>query len=1151
MTTLVFDDLDTLRAALDAGLVPTDVQAGAVAVEIDDDGCLQVETKVEISRVDQKALRDAGVQFRRRSLHGAQTLGCWAEILPVQPAPEPEPPLGEVLFVSEGDEGFLRISGELLRLGSEDQRLAFFTDEHGVRRNLCRVPDPPYYAILRAFDRDDPLRAFVPARPGSRVWLELGASHPLAGRLDGQPGQLILIPRPPGRGQRNPWLRVPDGPWVDLHSVTNVALPVATTWTPHKPSVRLQVALRLVRAPSKRPADLWVLRERALEQVEQLVRTVPEDITMRLRFAIIEHEDPASGGTQTQVVLRARRSAAGPPALQLDAEAYVPVPQIPDLYLPVGTILDPPLRPNRLRELFGGDQSRIMWLAPAAEQGTRGRAFTRESLPESGFAPLSEWVDYLVGAHEARLEPWVRSAMFDFDKYVSIGVEWEEGAAPPPKPKRKRDDEGGRRREPLPTAEPTPDFPGIDFDAHELAIDQAAPIVELAPIEMPRNEVEQQLAALEHRFCELDTPLDDPARPALWAELGNLHAALHRSREAALCWSRALWEQTGVAGPSQLALARRWVECECAMLGFGDGGQLLGIVDVVESDLDEQMVRALAAEVVYIDLAATTSLRGSTSNGAGGAAPAQIPTLGGEMLARLQRFFLAHGSLLDLRTLWLARSALARRSGDDRLALFQTRDAIMAALREGIGLARNIPTFVRTHGSDGDASDLDRIGDELLRVRDEYLTTKRNRSTIEASFPNARTDAYVRMVFAWGFARIGRAQVAREELDAAQSLFNAVRGPGKPGATVESARADGVHVAAHAAYLARVEQALEGMPPGAPFSAAPDGPIAARERLGPTERFKYNRIVQGSRVLDPRQDVDAFDKWMQKADEPFAGLELLSKPEALSDLFDRMLATMQSLGPVPRARALGELLEFLEALPEPLAVPRMRAALQFIRSTPLEAQPKLLRNALLLAGYYDRSDLIAEVLATLARSDADLTANQPAKYAELLGRCAPVLRRSNYESEIAALLTKLEERVAGDNGLASVIARVHIAAAFASLGQSGRVHAAFVSALALLPELTAPADHQALLREISVALSRSSPGQAIAGARTLMEQLANTSDSMSTNSHYCLAVIHLMEAVVTALASEDLVLSEWARRWIEEDEHLLHRRIHRDLAVAR
>jgi hypothetical protein len=1136
MTTLVFEDLDTLRAALDAGIVPAEVQASAVMVEIDEDGCVQVETEVAISRVDRKTLRDAGVEFRSRTLNAAQSLSCWAEILPTQPAPEPEPPLGEVLFVSEGDEGFLRISGELLRLGSEDQRLAFFTDEHGVRRNLCRVPDPPYYAILRAFDRDDPLRAFVPVRPGSRVWIELGASHPMAGRLDGQPGQLILISRPIGRGQRAAWLRVPDGPWVDLHAVSNVALPVATAWTPSKPSAHLQVALRLVRAPSKRPADLWVLRERALEQVEDLVRTIPEDVTMRLRFAIVEHDDPVSGGTKTQVVLRARRSAAGPPALQLDAEAYVPVPQIPDLYLPVGMMLDPPLRPNRLRELFGSDASRIMWLAPAEEAG-RGRGFRRESLPEAGFAPLSEWVEYLVGAHEARLEPWVRSTIFDLDKYVSIGVEWAEGAAPPPKDKRRPDKEGGRRREPLPTAEPTPDFPAIDFGAAAVPVDPVVPAVELAPIDLPRNAIEEQLSALEQRFCELDTALDDPARVGMWAELGNLQAALLRSREAALCWSRALWEPSVEGGPSSLSLGRRWVESECRMLGFSEGGQLLGIVDIVESDLDEQMVRALAAEVAYIDLYARASEPERARNL--GAAP---PPLGGEMLARLQRFFTTHGALLDLRTLWLARSALARLAGDDRLALFQTRDAIMASLREGIGLSRNIPTFVRTHGSDGDVGDLDRIGNELLRVRDEYLATKRKRSTIESSYPNARTDAYVRLVFAWGFARIGRPQTAREELEAGQELF---------GTTIAPKGGDVIHVAAHAAYRARVEQALEGIPPGAPFSAAPGGPIAARERLAGLDRFKYDRLVQLSRVLDPRQDVDAFYKWNHREDEPFAGLALLTRPDALADLFDRMLANMASLGPEPRARELGVLLEYLEALPEPLAVVRLRAALPHINNTPIDERPRLLRNALLIAGYHDRGDLIGEVLATLARSDAELTLAHPADYAELLARGAPVLRRSNYEVQLSALLTKLEERLAGDTLLAGVIARLHIAAAFASLGQSGRVGAAFAAAHALLGELTMPTEYQSLLRELSVALSRSTPGQAIVGAGALMKRLANTTDLMSTNSHYCLAVIQLMEAVVTALASEDLVLSQWARRWVEEDEHLLHRRIHRDLAMAR
>ena len=400
----------------------------------------------------------------------------------------------------------------------------------------------------------------------------------------------------------------------------------------------------------------------------------------------------------------------------------------------------------------------------------------------------------------------------------------------------------------------------------------------------------------------------------------------------------------------------------------------------------------------------------------------------------------------------------------------------------------------------------------------------------------------MRLVFAWGFARIGRSQNAREELDVAQNLL---------GAAINPQHGDGVHLAAHAAYRARVEQALEGMPPGAPFSAAPGGPIAAREKLTGLDRFKYDRLVQLSRVLDPRQDVDAFYKWNHREDEPFAGLAVLTRPEALAELFDRMLASMSALGPEPRARALGEVLEFLEALPEPLAVPRLRAALGQINSTPLDARPKLLRNALLLAGFYDRTDLIGEVLKTLERNDAELTAAQPARYAEMLARCAPVLRRSNFESQLGALLTKLEERLAGDTLLGGMLARLHVAAAFASLGQAGRVQGAFAAANAMLAELTIPTEYQTLLRELSVALSRSTSGQALAGARALMERLPNATDLMSTNSHFCLAVIHLMEAVVTALASEDLVLSQWARDWVEEDEHLLHRRIHRDLAMVR
>ena len=1132
MATLVFDDLGTLRAALDAELVPNEVQAQPVEVAIADDGRVQIQTDAELGRAERKRLREAGVELPRRHVNAGQALSCWAEILPPTPASEPTPPLGEVLFVSEGDDGFLRLSGELLRLGSEDQRLAFFEDEQGVRRNLCRVPAPPYYAVLRAYDPDDPLRAFVPVRPGGRVWIEIGATHAQAARIEAEPGQLILIPRAPGRGKRAPWLRVPDGPWIDLAAVSHVALPPMHTWTASKPSARLEVRLSLVRAPHKSPPDLWVVRERALEQIEDMVRTLPEDILVRLSFAVVEQPDELRGGTNTIVVLRARRAAGGPPALQLDAEAYAPATQVPDLYLPVGTVIDPPLRPSRLRELLGNDAQRLVWLAPSGEAGRRGRGFVRESLPESAFVRLSEWVDYLVGAHEQQLEPWVRSAMFDFDRFVSIGVEWEDGAAPKPERKSDRKPQPERGRDRGEMADALIDVGGGGLEDHA-APAVATPVVPvLAPVELPRSAVEQRLAALERSFCELDTPLDDPARLPMWAELGNLQAAMYRSREAGLCWSRALWERG--SGLPPIDLARRWVESECTMLGYPAGEHLLGIVDVVESDLDEQMVRALAAEVVFVELCGRQS----------GSHPPRdaVPQIGPELSARLQRFFAAHGMLLDLRTLWLARSALARLAGDDRLALFQTRDLIMASLREGVGLARNVPTFVRTHGTDGDAADLGVLADELERIRNVFLQTKRTRSSIELTHTaTARTDAYVRLVFAWGFARVGRSQVAREELATAEKLL---------GTVVASPGGDALHIAGYLAYRARIEQALEGLPPGAPMATAADGPIAARERLARFERYKYERLVQHSRIIDPRQDVDPFANWSQRDAEPFAGLALLTQPEALAALFDRMLLALPGYGPERVTADLDDIFEYLEALPEPLALPRLRAALKFVGAVPLEHRTRLLRNALLLAGYYDRAELVGEVLAVLAASDAELTAQHPARYAELLTRCAPVLRRSNFESQLGALLTKLEEQVAADAELRGVVARLHIAGAFASLGQPGRVQAAFAAAHALLPELNNPTDIQVLLREIAVALSRSTPGQAIAGARALLERLSATSDNMSTNSHYCLAVIQLMEAVVISLANEDLMLSEWARRWVEEDEHLLHRRIHRDLSVS-
>jgi hypothetical protein len=1121
MPTLVFADTPSLRAALDAGLVSPAVQAQPLRFARAADGAVWIESEARISRAEQDKLSAGGVSLRRakpESVGQAHEVACWGEILPATPTGEPVPPLGEVLFVSEADEGFLRLSGELIRLGCEDQRLAFFVDAEGRRRNLCRVVDPPYYAVLRALDPDDPLRAFTPTRLGGRVLVELGFGHPIADRFTAEPGQLVLVP-----GNGGAWLRVPDGPWLDLHDVSSVALPQASDWTASKPERRLQIELKLVRAPSQRPPTLWVVRERAIDQMETLVRTLPDVVVARLRFAAVTQPDG-----ETLVVLRARRSEQQPPALELDAEAYTTVAQLPDLHVPIARTLDPPLRPAKLRELLLREPERVVWLAPRGDAGKRGQAFVRESLPERAFAPLSEWVDYLVGQHAEALVPWIRGTTFDLDPFVSMQLEWDERSSM--REPRDDDDERkrGRKRSSAPARESAVPVEVVRVEAETPV---AAPMLtpaELAPIELPRTEVEQRLTALEQRVCELESPLDDPGRTPLWVDLGTLQARLHRSRDAGLSWARALWEAGPRGGLSPLAIAERWASSEARMLGYPDAERLLGILDVVPEDLDEPMIRALAARVVVEQL----RVREAASSGT----PATGPNP--ERLAALQRFFATHGNQLDLRTVWLVRSSLAQLAGDDRLALFQTRDAIMAALREGMGLSRNIPAFVRTHGSEGDAGDLGRLAVELLRIRDEFLATKRRRSTIESTHPEEQTRAYVRLTFGWGLARVGRPEAARAELDAARELL---------GARLDEKSGNALHRAAFLAYQARIEQSLEGMPASTPLSAAPGGPIAAREALISLDRFKYDRLVQLSRILDPRQAVDAFERWTHKDDEPFAGLALLARPDQLARLFDQMLVALAGVGPEKRNRDLGNVLAFLEALPDTLAVPLLRRVLEPIASLPIADQPRLLRDMILLAAYYDRPELLGEALTLIESNHAALADAQPIAHAELLTRCAPALRRSGLDDRLGRLLAQLEAKIGDAGDLAHVTARLHLAAGHAVLGQPERVQPAFVAAHALLPDLN-PGDHQVLLREIAVALSRSTPGQAIAGARALMQRLPDTTDSMSTNSHFCLAVIQLMEAVVLSLASEDLALSEWARRWIEEDEHLLHRRIHRDLA---
>ena len=63
-----------------------------------------------------------------------------------------------------------------------------------------------------------------------------------------------------------------------------------------------------------------------------------------------------------------------------------------------------------------------------------------------------------------------------------------------------------------------------------------------------------------------------------------------------------------------------------------------------------------------------------------------------------------------------------------------------------------------------------------------------------------------------------------------------------------------------------------------------------------------------------------------------------------------------------------------------------------------------------------------------------------------------------------------------------------------------------------------------------------------------MDRLHNTFTSAAYYSRFHL---NIAEAVVLALVTEDLALGPAARRWLDDDEYLIRRRVHRDLHEMR
>jgi hypothetical protein len=1140
MMILKFPDLATLQLALTSGAIPPAVSRSAAVAGFSEPDLVWVETRASLSRAVQAELKRLGVQVCRSSGAALATeVDSWLELLPLEPDLDPLLGLEQtpVLFELPDGAHLSQLATEMLRLGNDRQSFRALEEGHkrdGAARVLLRVVGPPYYSLLRAIDRRGQEGAPIAYKErAAGVWVEVGFSHPLAEKIKPPRGQLLFL-RPPRH-----WTVIADAPFRDVYEVLEFLLPDAPSrWQDGKLQTKLKVPLSLRKGGSPDNPELWVLQGDAVAELNRFVQNNDDQLLGRLAFAV-GHQDG-----KTTIVVRVRQSRQAPPQLVLNAVGYRPHLKLPNLFLPVGMGLHPPLRRDKVRELFAEDVNRVHWLSPG-EDGT----FTPQSLPEDAFLPLTQWVDYVLDRDRQELQAWMQAAQFDFESFVCNEDGTPRKKPEPPEPKHKGKDEKGpkkaREAEDNTAAFEAPRQPEPE---EEPELDDFGAVAAVEP-----SELQKELRALEQQFVELEGGLDAPERRALWPKLARCNSLLQSGDDAGICWLHALWGEKAVpAGwawnwfcteavasqpPIETGLykaPRTWLTrflaegCRSRELTADELDLLLKTKEPTTGDL-----RALAAYLVWA--------------GSRKAMPAALA----ERLQPIQFFLEAHERLLPIRGTWLAWLHL---SAGDVLTVARARDRLLERLfQNGLRPEQDLPGFLRF---------ADTPTSQRFRAVREWMTgladltqkwVQDNASTMQ----KPPMDAYVDLVFSFGLARLGEAEAARDLLSRAQEGL---------------AGKDDAHAFLLEAFRYRIRQALDGKPHTGPLPAEL---LNLLRGMVPLLNYVVDRLRRHSRILEPDQEIDPYRKWgarMSELDNQLADMADLTDRKEIAARVQRVLKGLSKgmEGVEQRAKVLKAALEAAPRVGEEFAREMLDLGQKAYDALPepadvnaLTERATFLEKALFVAAHFDSTEhlhpLVARFEAMLQSQSGSLAIQALEK---LAGRCFRGLRKLGMRDQIDPLLRQMADLVLEGKDLesldpAGLRAMLLVAEEWYFFGRDAQAEPVLqaVRKVLLSGELVTN-DHRAKEQTALAAAYARTVGQApVAVAQKRLEEIVTSvkgvRDTYTTSSHFSVSQFDVIEAVVLAVVSDDFTLGPQARRWLDEDEFLVRRRIHTDVKALK
>jgi hypothetical protein len=1162
---ICFPDLDRLELALSRGAVPPAACRVPSRAGVSLDGRPCIHPAPALAAEGETALRQLGATWV--DLDPAlldRDIYCWHQLLPLRPDTAPGLADAPVLFELTHPPLWPALAGEFRRLGRGFPAFSWQGEEEDGSL-LLRTTNPPQAALLRAAEpAADGLRVYREQTP--RVWVEAGWRLPLAEQVVPPADKIVLIRRP------GIWTlcgevafaeALAEFPLPEVSGASAAATIADRPWP---------AQLRLVPRRHEGQAEFWVLRDRPVEQLASLANDLDDALLARLDFAMVE-----MGGSRI-AVLRIRPSRQPPPVFVLAAPGFRACLKLPNLFVPLGSRLHPALRRDVVRRLLADDPDRIVWLTPQPDGG-----FIRESVAVAAFSPLAERVDYATGQEPRPLRAWTPAFPFEFETFIST-----ETAQPLSELRKSL---GGRAGEaagalgwfldrcgrfwdwlrerlggtPSLPANPPADLRSLTHPTRQLApaADRVAEAVRVflqpadgataipsAPVasEQPRH------MQLEKRFLGLSGPPDLPERRALWPELAAAYQGLSNWNDAALCWLNALWESEGsdlwVWGWQRAEeQSAHWTELE------RDLERVLS-----ETRPEAADIRALAGLVVF------------------SARQAEPPRALRERLGRLRACLENNERLLPVRAVWLCWLALSRLAGGDVLSLARSRDRLFERLlRRGLNHELDLPGFLRGAGP-GAGQRAELIRDwlaelpnlvnrwiDLLYGREGWGEPLRQEAAIPEAQPGTGllterwlgkpppygrdaephfTRALCDLTIAWGLGRLGGAAPAGRIVGRAQEVLD---------------RGDAVHRYLLDAYVQRINEAVERSPdmPG------PLPRLADVETMTNETRYKIDFLLSQSRILEPHDQAGSSG--------PIRSVIYMAEQ---GEQIDRLLS--QS------ARSTADQSDFAPALAVALSKAldgeegKARELLGLVEPTILELsdevmQVRLVARGLAVAAQFGFLDHLSPLSAHLERQVEKHRSTDAAAVFESLAELSfRRLRRLGLSERIDQLLARVAERILpapwgrSSRPLAELLSAegwrglLHVAGGWFGAGQEDQaffvldqvryilIHGR-ITPHQLLDGRLPPKEQVRLACAYATALGQAPLKEALRRLEQLFAELARIHFKHTTNSHYSLALLDVVETVVRAVADDDFAVEAGVRRWLDEDEYLVRRRIHRDL----